>query len=94
MAKYPADELHDAVAAVAAHRRENAHFPSMSADAMVKGDQLDDAVEAARQRFHRAGGTAEHADSITESAFQSVERVGSRAPHLAQFHNARQQIYG
>jgi hypothetical protein len=84
MAQGPAEDLHAAIAAVAAHRQANAHFPSMSADAMVKGDQLDDAVEAARQRFHRAGGTAEHADAITESAFQSVERRG----RLNEFHTA------
>jgi len=86
MAKYPADELHDAVAAVAAHRRENAHFPSMSADAMVKGDQLDSAMEEAQKRFHRAGGTAEHADRIIESAYSSVEPRS----RLNEFHSARQ----
>jgi hypothetical protein len=86
MAQGPAEDLHAAVAAVAAHRQANAHFPSMSADAMVKGDQLDDAVEEAQKRFHAAGGTAEHADRIIESAYGSL----TPRSRLNEFHSARQ----
>jgi hypothetical protein len=53
---------------------------------MMQGDALDEAMESARHRFHRAGGTAERADEITESAFASV----APRKRTTEFHNARQ----